>query len=84
MRVEQIFDNHRYSEERKIRFASLEFSGYALIWWDQLNRNDTRPESWREMKCAMHSRFVPAYFQKEQHTKLRRLVQGAMTVDEYY
>ena len=84
MRVEQIFDNHRYSEERKIRFASLEFSGYALIWWDQLNRNDARPESWREMKRTMRARFVPAYFQKEQHTKLRRLVQGAMTVDEYY
>ena len=72
MRVEQIFDNHRYSEKRKIRFASLEFSGYALIWWDQLNRSDARPESWREMKRTMRARFVPAYS-----------LQGAMTVDEY-
>ena len=65
MRVEQIFDNLRYSEERKIRFAFLEFSGYALIWWDQLNRNDARPETWREMKRTMRDRSVPAYFQKD-------------------
>jgi hypothetical protein len=34
--VEKIFCLHNYSEEKKLAMASLEFEGYALIWWEQL------------------------------------------------
>jgi hypothetical protein len=32
MRVNQIFDGHNYSEEKKVRVASMEFTEYALMW----------------------------------------------------
>ena len=38
MRVNQIFDGHNYSEEKKVRVASMEFTEYALVWWDNKNR----------------------------------------------
>jgi hypothetical protein len=27
---------HNYSEEKKVAMASLEFEGYANIWWEQV------------------------------------------------
>ena len=84
MRVNQIFDNHHYSEEKKVRVASIEFTEYAIIWWDQLNRVGERPNTWEAMKHAMRERFMPAYYTRTLHTKLRRLTQGAKTVSEYY
>ena len=46
-KVELIFDFHNYSEEKKVRLAVIEFTDYAIIWWDQLvsnrRRNHERP-----------------------------------------
>ncbi|EEC69228.1 hypothetical protein OsI_38235 [Oryza sativa Indica Group] len=36
MRCDQIFNSHNYSEDKKARLASIEFTGYALSWWNQL------------------------------------------------
>ncbi|CAL1402444.1 unnamed protein product [Linum trigynum] len=74
-KVELIFDCHRYSEKKKVMLAALEFSEYALIWWDQLNtkrrRNRQRPiETWYEMRSIMRERFVPSYHQREMHQML--------------
>ena len=84
MRVNQIFDNHNYSEEKKVRVASSEFTEYALVWWDNLNRNGERAATWVDMKRAMREIFVPACYTRQLHSKLRRLVQGTKTVDAYY
>ena len=84
MRVNQIFDNHNFSEEKKVRVASSEFTEYALVWWDNLNRNGERAATWVDMKRVMRDIFVPASYTRQLHSKLRRLVQGAKTVDEYY
>jgi hypothetical protein len=27
---------HNYSEEKKVAMGSLEFEGYANIWWEQV------------------------------------------------
>ena len=35
MKVEQVFAYYNYNEEKKIKMASLEFEGYALVWWKQ-------------------------------------------------
>ena len=35
-KVEHIFDCHNYSGEKKVKLAAIEFTNYALIWWDQL------------------------------------------------
>ena len=39
LKVEKIFRLHKYSEEKERAMASLEFEGYALIWWEQLLRD---------------------------------------------
>ena len=33
-KVEQIFECHNYSEEKKSVLAAVEFKGYATFWWD--------------------------------------------------
>ena len=38
-KVEFIFECHNYSEEKKVKLAVIEFTDYALIWWDQLVMN---------------------------------------------
>ena len=34
--IELIFNCHNYSEGKKLRLAVIEFTDYALIWYDQL------------------------------------------------
>ena len=41
-KVEFIFDCHNYFEEKKVKLAVIEFTDYALIWWDQLVMNRRR------------------------------------------
>jgi hypothetical protein len=55
LKVEKIFRLHNYSEEKKLAMASLEFEGYALIWWEQLllDREEDGEDpivTWQEMK----------------------------------
>ena len=46
-KVELVFDFHNYSELKKVKLVVIEFSYYAIIWWDQLllnrKRNRERP-----------------------------------------
>ena len=46
-KVDLIFECHNYSEEKNIKLAIIEFTNYAIIWWDQLvmnrRRNHERP-----------------------------------------
>ena len=35
-KVEHIFECHNYCTEKKVKLAVIEFSDYALNWWDQL------------------------------------------------
>ncbi|KAK1612685.1 hypothetical protein QYE76_036358 [Lolium multiflorum] len=74
---------------KKIKLASSEFDGYALRWWDSFvrNRNDDGAQpirTWRAMKEAMTSRFVPTNYLRNIFDKLTLLRQGVKTVDEYY
>ena len=34
LKVDKIFRVHNYSEEKKVAMASLEFTDYANIWWE--------------------------------------------------
>ena len=88
-RIEMVFDCHNFSDLKKVKIASIEFTDYAVIWWDQLvkerKRNFEHPvETWDEMKKIMRRRFVPSYYHRELHNKLQRLTQGSKSVDEYY
>ncbi|XP_027368822.1 uncharacterized protein LOC113874810 [Abrus precatorius] len=82
-------DDEERSEEKKVNVASLEFYDYALVWWDQIQRDrkryDEEPvDTWTEMKNLMRRRFVPTYYNRELHTKLQGLRQGDKSVDDYY
>ena len=88
-KIEQIFSCYNYTDLQKVQVASIEFSDYALIWWDQLvkerRRNNDQPiATWEEMKRIMRRRFIPSYYNRELHNKLQRLTQGSKSVDEYF
>ncbi|PON41003.1 hypothetical protein PanWU01x14_292920 [Parasponia andersonii] len=46
-KIELVFDCHNYSKIKKVKLAAIEFSDYAIVWWDQLvmnrRRNRERP-----------------------------------------
>ena len=53
----------------------IEFTDYAIIYWDQLvmnrRRNYERPvETWEEMKATMKRRFVPSHYYRDLYKKL--------------
>jgi hypothetical protein len=88
-KMEFVFDCHNYSETKKVKLAVIEFSEYAITWWDQLvtnrRRNRERPiDTWEEMKVVMRKRFVPSYYYRELYKKLQGLRQGSRSVEDYY
>ena len=69
--------------------ASLEFEGYALIWWEQLlhdrEEDGENPiATWEEMKRERRTRFVPKHYRHDLFDKLHNLKQGNFSVEEYY
>ncbi|KAH9724620.1 hypothetical protein KPL70_007553 [Citrus sinensis] len=80
-KVELVFDCHNYFEEKKVKLSAVEFTDYAIIWWDQLvlsrRKNRERPIStWEDMKAIMRRRFVPSHYYRELHQRLQSLTQG--------
>jgi polyribonucleotide nucleotidyltransferase len=69
--------------------ASLEFDGYALIWWEQLlHDHEEHAENpiatWEETKREMRIRFVPKHYRCDLFDKLQNLKQGSFSVEKYY
>jgi hypothetical protein len=87
-KVEQIFDLYDYPAEKKAKLAALEFKGYAITWWNQIRAEYHRVGhdriTWEDMKREMRRRFVPASYSRDLHLRLKRLVQGDHSVDEYF
>ena len=87
--MELIFECHDYSEEKKVKLVFIEFTNYAIIWWDQLvmnrRRNHESPiETWEEMKASIRRRFVPSHYYKDLYQKLQSLSQGYRSMDDYH
>jgi hypothetical protein len=78
-KIDLVFYCHNYSEEKKVKLAVIEFTDYAIIWWDQLNvsnrrRNNERlVETWGELKALMRWRFLPSHFYRDLYQKLQNL-----------
>uniref|UniRef100_A0A2N9I1C4 Reverse transcriptase/retrotransposon-derived protein RNase H-like domain-containing protein n=1 Tax=Fagus sylvatica TaxID=28930 RepID=A0A2N9I1C4_FAGSY len=88
-KIDLVFDCHNYSEEKKVKLAVIEFTDYAIIWWDQLvtnrRKNNERPvETWGELKALMRRRFVPSHFYRDLYQKLQNLTQGSRSVEDYH
>jgi hypothetical protein len=52
---DQIFRVHNLSDQRRLNLASVEFSGYALTWWNEIQENQlvlgrAYINIWEEMK----------------------------------
>lgn len=74
-KVDLIFDCNNYSEDKKVKLAAIEFTEYAIVWWDQVvtnrRRYGERPiSSWNEMKALMRKRFVPSHYFRDLYCKL--------------
>ncbi|XP_066374967.1 uncharacterized protein [Miscanthus floridulus] len=87
-KVDQIFDFYTYPPIKKAKLAAIEFTGYAITWWNQVCADFCRVGhdriTWDDMKREMRWRFVPAHYSRELHLRLKRLVQGDRSVDEYF
>ncbi|CAL1356216.1 unnamed protein product [Linum trigynum] len=86
-KMKLIFDCHNYSEKKKVHLATLEFSDYGMVWWDNLcmRRNRQRLiETWKDMQGIMMDRFVPNYHRREVNQTLQLLQQGTKSVEDYY
>jgi hypothetical protein len=62
---DQIFRVHNCSDQRRVDLASVELSGYALTWWNQVQENQLELglgyiNTWERMKQVMRRRFVPS------------------------
>ncbi|XP_051138649.1 uncharacterized protein LOC127256592 [Andrographis paniculata] len=67
----------------------MEFSDYALAWWDQLSINRRRNReapvrTWTELHTLMRKRFVPPHYHREVLRRLQSIQQGSRSVEEYY
>jgi hypothetical protein len=85
-KIELVFDCHNYSEEKKVKLAVIEFTDYAIIWWDQLVTNRRRNyerlvETWGELKALMQQRFLPSHYYRDLYQKLQNLTQGSRSVE---
>jgi len=88
-KIELIFDCNNYSEEKEVKLAVIEFTDYAIIWWDQLvtnkRRNHERPiETWGELKALMRRRFVPSHYYRDLYQKLQNLTKRSRSVEDYH
>ena len=89
LKIEHIFSCNTYEEAQKVKLAVTEFSDYALVWWNKLQRERARNEeplveTWVEMKRIMRKRYVPASYTRDLKFKLQKLSQGSKGVEEYY
>ena len=80
---------HNLSDQRRVNLASVEFSGYALTWWNQVQENQRvlgcdHINTWAEMKRVMRRRFVPSSYQRDLRNRLQTLRQGSKSVDDYF
>ncbi|XP_027357450.1 uncharacterized protein LOC113866850 [Abrus precatorius] len=89
IKIEHIFTCNTYEEAQKVKLAAMEFSDYALVWWNKLQKERVRNEeplvdTWVEMKRIMRKRYVPASYSRDLKFKLQKLSQGSKGVEEYY
>ncbi|KAL2246177.1 UNVERIFIED_CONTAM: Transposon Ty3-G Gag-Pol polyprotein [Sesamum indicum] len=85
MRVEQIFSCHNYWESKKVKLAALEFTNYALVWWDQMQKERVRNEdNEATMACFLHglNRDIADVVEMQHYIELEEMVHQAIKVEQ--
>jgi hypothetical protein len=77
-KVEMIFEIHMYLKEKKVKLTVVEFTDYAMVWWERLvverRRNRERPvNTWEELKTIMKKRYVPKHYYRELFNRLQMI-----------
>jgi hypothetical protein len=67
---DQIFHIHNLADPKRVNLACVEFSGYALTWWNQLQENQLmlvceHIGTWEEMKQAIRQKFFHSQYQRD-------------------
>ena len=73
---EQCFTCLQYPEERRVATVVCAFTSFACVWWSEHCRLYPIPTTLAALKTAMHTRWVPPYYQRELLQKLQRLKEG--------
>jgi hypothetical protein len=85
--VEMICDIHRYYEEKKLKLVVVEFTDWAMVWWERLvverRRNRGPVSTWEELKTIMKKRYVPKHYYWELFNHLQMFTQGTKSMEEY-
>jgi hypothetical protein len=86
-RCDQIFCVYGFSEAKRVDLVILDFSGYALTWWNQLQEDrfasgNEQVHSWTMMTRIMRHCFVHSYYERQLYKRLQGLTQGSRTVEE--
>lgn len=71
---------------KKIKVVAIEFTYYAIVWWDQfvLNRrwyHEMSIKTWEKMNDIIRKRFILSYYYRDLFQKLQSLTQGPKTIE---
>lgn len=88
-KVKLILYCHTYSEEKKVKLVVIDFTNYAIIWWDKLvlskKKNHERSiDTQDEMKAIMMKKFIPSHYYWDLYQKLQSLTQNSTSIKNYY
>ncbi|KAL4386537.1 hypothetical protein GQ457_09G017690 [Hibiscus cannabinus] len=71
-KVEHIFECYNYSEQKKVRLATMEFIDYTLLWWDQLLISRRRTSEGPKLQgLRQGSRSVEDYYKEMEVAMMR-------------
>ncbi|KAI3457182.1 hypothetical protein Pfo_013845 [Paulownia fortunei] len=76
-KMEMVFECHNYFENKKVKLAAIEFTDYAIIWWDQLLKE--RRKNHERLK-TFHSKLLSLRVVQQVAVSNSRI----QSVDEYY
>jgi hypothetical protein len=66
LKINTLWFFHAYTEDKKIKLASLEFDGYALRWWDNIlkQRRAAREQLrwWKSCKLILYPPIICVQF----------------------
>ncbi|KAH9293368.1 hypothetical protein KI387_041430, partial [Taxus chinensis] len=86
-KMEKYFAIRNFSEETKAIWGAYQLSHEASSWWDsrkaELNIDETNI-TWDQFKGYFRQRWLPQLFYDQKMTEFQNLVQGKLTVTEYW